>query len=120
MPRWEGTKRSTGVAVFPCALPEITDEHIAPMAQQIADGIILIIATQRQSAEGMPIWLRVWHPGRWIYLAAFDAPDAEVAARYAREGTGPTSTRDPDHWSLTALQRAAQTAIQHFYALDAL
>ena len=93
VPRWDGVRGNSAVTVLACNLSEITDEHIAPMAQQLVDGVILLIATRRQAADGTPLWLRVWCPGRWIYLAALAAPSAEEAAAYARSGPAEMAKR---------------------------
>ncbi len=118
MPRRGGVRDTSTVTVLACELSEITDEHSAPIAQQLADGLILVIATRRQAADGTPLWLRVWRPGRWIYLAAFAARSAEEATAYARSGPAEMAKRAPDRWSLAALQGAAQTAIERFYYFE--
>jgi hypothetical protein len=44
MPRWDGVRGNSAVTVLACNLSEITDEHIAPMAQQLVGGAFVHIS----------------------------------------------------------------------------
>ena len=104
MPRWEGVRGNSAVTMFSCELDQITDEHIEPMAQQLADGVIQVIATRRQAADGTPLWLRVWRPHRWIYAACSDGAGANTAT--ARPGRPrPRGAKNEDAMRRAAIER---------------